>query len=109
MVDCSKLGFFHIFTDIKDEKQLRMYIPDAVNAIRQYDLQKNGELINTLECYLNQKQSIRKTSELMNIHARTVSYRLQKIVRLTGMNFDNIAEMLAVRNGIIILKILEQL
>lgn len=55
-----------------------MYIPDAVNAIRQYDLQKNGELINTLECYLNQKQSIRKTSELMNIHARTVSYRLQK-------------------------------
>lgn len=109
MVDCSKLGFFHIFTDIKDEKQLRMYIPDAVNAIRQYDLQKNGELINTLECYLNQKQSIRKTSELMNIHARTVSYRLQKIVKLTGMNFDNIAEMLAVRNGIIILKILEQL
>lgn len=61
------------------------------------------------ECYLNQKQSIRKTSELMNIHARTVSYRLQKIVKLTGMNFDNIAEMLAVRNGIIILKILEQL
>lgn len=109
VVDCSKLGFFHIFTDIKDEKQLRMYIPDAVNAIRQYDLQKNGELINTLECYLNQKQSIRKTSELMNIHARTVSYRLQKIVKLTGMNFDNIAEMLAVRNGIIILKILEQL
>lgn len=109
MVDCSKLGFFHIFTDIKDEKQLRMYIPDAVNVIRQYDLQKNGELINTLECYLNQKQSIRKTSELMNIHARTVSYRLQKIVKLTGMNFDNIAEMLAVRNGIIILKILEQL
>lgn len=109
VVDCSKLGFFHIFTDIKDEKQLRMYIPDAVNAICQYDLQKNGELINTLECYLNQKQSIRKTSELMNIHARTVSYRLQKIVKLTGMNFDNIAEMLAVRNGIIILKILEQL
>ena len=68
MVDCSKLVFFHIFTDIKDEKQLRMYIP-----------------------------------------ARTVSYRLQKIVKLTGMNFDNIAEMLAVRNGIIILKILEQL
>ena len=45
----------------------------------------------------------------MNIHARTVCYRLQKIVKLTGMNFDNIAEMLAVRNGIIILKILEQL
>lgn len=109
VVDCSELGFFHIFANIKDEKQLRMYIPDEVNEIHQYDIQKNGELLDTLECYLNHKQSIRKASELMGVHSRTVSYRLQKIVKLTGMDFDNIAEMLAVRNGIIILKILEQL
>ncbi len=109
IVDCSKLGFFNIFTNIKDKKQIRTYIPDAVNDIYQYDIQKNGELIDTLECYLNHKYSIRKTSELMGVHSRTVSYRLQKIVNLTGMDFDNIAEMLAVRNGIIILKILEQL
>lgn len=109
VVDCSKLGFFHIFANIKDEKQLRTYIPDTVHEIHQYDIQKNGELIDTLECYLNHKQSIRKASELMGVHSRTVSYRLQKIVKLTGMDFDNIAEMLAVRNGIIILKILELL
>ena len=109
VVDCSKLGFFHVFANIKDEKQLRTYIPDTVHEIHQYDVQKNGELIDTLECYLNHKQSIRKASELMGVHARTVSYRLQKIVKLTGMDFDNVAEMLAVRNGIIILKILELL
>ena len=109
VVDCSRLGFFQIFANIKDEKQLRTYIPDTVHEIHQYDIQKNGELIDTLECYLNNKQSIRKASELMGVHARTVSYRLQKIVKLTGMDFDNIAEMLVVRNGIIILKILELL
>ena len=80
-----------------------------MHEIHQYDIQKNGELIDTLECYLNHKQSIRKTSELMGVHARTVSYRLQKIAELTGMDFDNVAEILAVRNGIIILKILELL
>lgn len=104
VVDCSKLGFFYIFANIKDKKKLITYIPDTVHEIHQYDIQKNGELIDTLECYLNHKQSIRKTSELMGVHARTVSYRLQKIVKLTGMDFDNIAEMLAVRNGIIIIK-----
>lgn len=109
VVDCSKLGFFYIFANIKDKKKLITYIPDTVHEIHQYDIQKNGELIDTLECYLNHKQSIRKTSELMGVHARTVSYRLQKIVKLTGMDFDNIDEMLAVRNGIIILKILELL
>lgn len=109
VVECSKLGIFHIFANIRDKNQMRTYIPDAVNEIHQYDIKKNGELVNTLECYLNHKQSIRKTSELMCVHSRTVTYRLQKIVELTGMDFDNIAEMLAVRNGIIILKIIEQL
>ena len=33
-----------------------------MHEIHQYDIQKNGELIDTLECYLNHKQSIRKTS-----------------------------------------------
>ena len=109
VVDCSKLGFFYIFANIKDKKKLITYIPDTVHEIHQYDIQKNGELIDTLECYLNHKQSIRKTSELMGVHARTVSYRLQKIAEFTGMDFDNAAEILAVRNGIIILKILELL
>lgn len=45
----------------------------------------------------------------MHIHSRTVSYRLQKIVQLTGIDFDNITETLTVRNGIVILRILEQL
>ena len=80
-----------------------------MHEIHQYDIQKNGELIDTLECYLNHKQSIRKTSELMGVHARTVSYRLQKIVKLTRIDFDNIVEMLAGRKGIIKFKILELL
>ena len=29
-----------------------------MHEIHQYDIQKNGELIDTLECYLNHKQSI---------------------------------------------------
>lgn len=109
IVDCAKLGFFQIFVNINDKEELRQYIPDSVIKLDEQDKKKNSELISTLECYLNNKQSIRKTSELMNIHTRTVSYRLSKIVDLTDIDFDNIPEILAVRNGIIILKILEQL
>lgn len=109
IVDCAKLGFFQIFVNINDKEELRQYIPDSVIKLDEQDKKKNSELISTLECYLNNKQSIRKTSELMNIHTRTVSYRLSKIVDLTDIDFDNIPEILTVRNGIIILKILEQL
>lgn len=109
IVDCAKLGFFQIFTNINDKEELRQYIPYSVIKLNKQDKKKNSELISTLECYLSNKQSIRKTSELMNVHPRTVSYRLSKIVDLTDIDFDNIAEILAVRNGIIVLKILEQL
>lgn len=109
IVDCAKLGFFQIFTNINDKEELRQYIPCSVIKLNKQDKKKNSELISTLECYLGNKQSIRKTSELMNVHSRTVSYRLSKIVDLTDIDFDDIAEILAVRNGIIILKILEQM
>ena len=107
VVDCSKLGFFHVFTNIKDEKQLRTYIPDTVHEIHQYDVQKNGELVDTLECYLNVSQSLKKTSELMFIHYRTVSYRLQKIIEIMNIDFNNPAEVLSVRIGLIAIRVLE--
>ena len=49
------------------------------------------------------------TSEKLFAHYRTISYRLEKIVDLTGMDFDNPTEMLAVRNGLIIYRILENM
>lgn len=33
---------FSYFANIKDEKQLRTYIPDTVHEIHQYDIQKMG-------------------------------------------------------------------
>lgn len=62
---------------------------------------------NTLECFMNNNQSYKKTSSEMFVHYRTVTYRMKKIVEISGMNFDNVTEMLAVRNGLIILRIIE--
>lgn len=109
VVDFSKIGFFRIFANMTDKEQLRTYIPDSLYNLYQYDQQKNGELVRTLECYLNNNQSIKKTSQLMYVHYRTVSYRLEKIEEIAGMDFTNVSEMLAVRNGLIILKIMERI
>ena len=109
VVDFSKIGFFRIFANMTDKEQIRSYIPDSLYNLYQYDQQKNGELVRTLECYLNNNQSIKKTSQLMYVHYRTVSYRLEKIEEIAGMDFTNVSEMLAVRNGLIILKIMEQM
>lgn len=109
VVDCSKLGFFRIFTKLNDKNELMTYIPESLYKLFQYDQKKNTELINTLECFLNNNQSLKKTSQQMHVHYRTISYRMQKIEEISGMDFDNATEMLAVRNGLIIFRILEQI
>ena len=108
VIDSTKIGFFyHVMEKMKNINQLQAFIPESLNELRQYDIQKNGELVDTLECYLNVNQSLKKTSELMFIHYRTASYRLQKIIEITNIDFNNAAEVLSVRNGLIALRALE--
>lgn len=108
VIDSTKIGFFyHVIEKMKDINQLQAFIPESLNKLRQYDIQKNGELVDTLECYLNVNQSLKKTSELMFIHYRTASYRLQKIIEITNIDFNNPAEVLSVRIGLIAIRVLE--
>lgn len=108
VIDSTKIGFFYqVLEKMKDINQLQAFIPESLNKLRQYDIQKNGELVDTLECYLNVNQSLKKTSELMFIHYRTVSYRLQKIIEITNIDFNNPAEVLSVRIGLIAIRVLE--
>ena len=107
VVDCSKLGFFRVFADIKDKDKLLSYVPESLQKLYEFDKQKNGELVDTLECFLNNKQSLKQTSNKLFVHYRTVSYRLEKIKEISSMDFDNPEEILAVRNGLIIYRLIE--
>lgn len=109
VVDSSNLGFFKVFVEMNDKEQLYSYIPESLRKLYKFEVNKKGDLINTLECFLNNNQSMNITSKEMYVHYRTVSYRLQKITEVSGMKFDNPTEMLAVRNGLIIYRILEEM
>lgn len=110
VVDISKLGFFsYMMAKVEDKEELYAFVPESLQKLHQHDVEKNGELIDTLECFLNNNQSIKKTSQLMFVHYRTVSYRIQKIVEITGMDFSNATEMLVVRNGLLVLRVLEEM
>ena len=109
VVHYSNLGFFQIFGEIDDVTELERYIPETLKKLYLYDDEHKGELITTLQMYLRNKQSIRKTADAMFVHYRTISYRLEKIKQISGINFDNANEVLAVSNGLIIYKMLAPL
>ena len=109
VVHYSNLGFFQIIGEIDDVTELERYIPETLKKLYLYDDEHKGELITTLQMYLRNNQSIKKTADAMFVHYRTISYRLEKIKQISGINFDNANEVLAVSNGLIIYKMLKEI
>ena len=109
VVHYSNLGFFQIFGEIDDVTELERYIPETLKKLYLYDDEHKGELITTLQMYLRNNQSIKKTADVMFVHYRTISYRLEKIKQISGINFDDANEVLAVSNGLIIYKMLKEI
>jgi len=69
----------------------------AANLYRQtydkllaYDEEKGGELVHTLEKYLECNFSRTLTAQKLHIHRNTLNYRLQKINELLGQDVDRI-------------------
>ena len=108
VVNYSNLGFFQIFGKVDDMTELERCIPETLKKLYLYDDEHKGELITTLQMYLRNNQSIKKTAGAMFVHYRTISYRLEKIKQISGINFDNANEMLAVSNGLVIYKMLNK-
>ena len=109
VVHYSNLGFFQIFGKVDDMTELERCIPETLKKLYLYDDEHKGELITTLQMYLRNNQSIKKTAGAMFVHYRTISYRLEKIKQISGINFDNANEVLAVSNGLIIYKMLKKI
>ena len=109
VVNYSNLGFFQIFGKVDDMMELERCIPETLKKLYLYDDEHKGELITTLQMYLRNNQSIKKTAGAMFVHYRTISYRLEKIKQISGINFDNANEVLAVSNGLIIYKMLKEI
>ena len=109
VVHYSNLGFFQIFGEIDDVTELERYIPETLKKLYLYDDEHKGELITTLQMYLRNNQSIKKTADAMFVHYRTISYRLEKIKQISGININDANEVLAVSNGLIIYKMLKKI
>jgi len=60
------------------------------DKLLKYDREKNGELVHTLEKYLECNYSRTLTAQMLHIHRNTLNYRLQKINELLGQDVDKI-------------------
>jgi len=60
-----------------------------LNKILEYDKTKKGELVNTLEVFLDNNGNINRTAQEIYTHPNTVKYRIKKIKEIVGEDILN--------------------
>jgi hypothetical protein len=67
-------------------EEVRSFYEDTVAPIVRYDEQYSTPLLETLEAYLARDCSISAAAETVFAHRHTISYRLERIAELSGLN-----------------------
>ena len=101
------MGTFKLLCKLEDTQELYDYIPESLQKLFHYKKQQRQDLIMTLNTYLDRNQNLTKTAQELFIHYKTAAYRIDRITEITGIDFDNPSEVLAVRIGLIVHKMIE--
>ena len=105
----SDMGIFKLLCQLSDEKEMMEYVPESLQKLYHYKKQQRQDLILTLKTYLEHNQNLTKTAQDLYIHYKTAAYRIERISQITGIDFDNPNEVLSVRIGLVVCKMIENL
>ena len=101
------LGIFKLLCQLSDPSMLLEYVPEGLQKLYNYKKPQRDDLITTLRAYLDRNLNLSKTAQDLYVHYKTAVYRIEKIEKLTGIDFDNANEVLAVRIGLVVYKMIE--
>ncbi|MGI6075482.1 MAG: PucR family transcriptional regulator, partial [Pyramidobacter sp.] len=103
----SDLGIFKLLSYVEDRESLRQFVPESLERLYRSDKKHRDELIQTLESYLRNQLNLSATAKDLFIHYKTAMYRLKRIEEISGINFKNENEVLAVRIGMVVQRIID--
>ncbi len=87
------------YSDMAPYHLVKRFLPNTENPnlynntyepLIQYDREKSGELVRTLETYIESNFSRTRTADKMHLHRNSLNYRLQKIEELLGQSVDSL-------------------
>lgn len=104
----SDMGIFKLLCQLKEPELLMEYVPESLRKLYSYRKSQRDDLVLTLKTYLDRNQNLSKTAQDLYIHYKTAAYRVDRITEITGINFDSASEVLSVRIGMIVYKMIEK-
>jgi purine catabolism regulator len=95
------LGAFTLLLALQDDEALRLYADSLLSPIEGTDGEYGGELLRSLEAYIEQNGQWERAARQLFCHRHTLRYRIRRIEELTGRDLsrahDRIELWLALR------------
>jgi len=97
----SSLGIYRLlYLLLEDNPEAGLFLADTVLPIVQYDRERGTSLLETLEAYFRLDGNVRRVSEELFTHYNTVTYRLDRIQEITGLDLSKEEDRLSLQVGL---------
>jgi sugar diacid utilization regulator/putative methionine-R-sulfoxide reductase with GAF domain len=83
------LGAFRLLLEVQSPEALRRFVDELLGALLQYAQSRDTPLLETLEALSAARWVRRAASRQLGIHINSMSYRVERIQSLTGLQLDD--------------------
>ena len=105
--DVDGLGVYRLIGKIGNKEELLSFVPACLKKLVEYDSASKNNLVDTLDAYLSCEGNLMKTSQQLNIHYKTLTYRVNRAKELMEMDEIDGDIRLEIQLGIKILRMLK--
>lgn len=81
--------FYHLLEKAPPSVHLREFCHEKILALEEYETAQGGDLLITLQLYLEFSKNLTRTAEALHVHRNTVRYRIDKCMKIAQTGFEN--------------------
>ena len=86
------LGLLRLVFPLADDKTMQDFSRGILAPIRDFDIENNGKLMETLAAWSGYGMSFPEAAKDLHQHENTLRYRMDKIANLTGLDFKKASD-----------------
>ncbi|WP_283408233.1 PucR family transcriptional regulator [Anoxynatronum buryatiense] len=95
ILEYTDFAYYHLLHSYSGNLSLDHFCHPVLNTLKAYDRVNNSDLYHTLYTYLLCDKNLRQTAANLFIHKNSLTYRLNRIKELTGLDFNHSATIFA--------------
>jgi sugar diacid utilization regulator len=101
------LGIHRLLLQVPDLGELRSFAEEVIGPLSAYERKHNSGYLRTFAIYLRENGSLQRAARELHVHPNTITYRLNRVQEITGLDLGRYQDRLMAQVALEILEALE--